>query len=200
MSNVKSTILILLVFMMTFTISSSTSSWAQVKEKTIDDQKTFPPALQKPASTFDRGIAFMDASEMQVDGVENYGMIGYRGFPYCKHGFWGEVRWIIPFLAVPPQPWSTLRNLPLLLLGLGVAYLMLRDARASEDRAFWWIGTMILTSYACYLPVILLVQRIPLIGMLMIPKTMAYVAVGLLAYWELWRAPLTQGTLGRQAH
>ncbi|NOZ61649.1 MAG: hypothetical protein GXO74_08200 [Calditrichaeota bacterium] len=63
--------------------------------------------LQKPASIFDRGIAFMDAGEMQVNGVENYGMIGRRGFPYCKHGYWGEVRWIIPFLAVPPQPWAT---------------------------------------------------------------------------------------------
>ena len=30
--------------------------------------------------------------------------------------------------VVPPQPWSTVRNLPLMLMGLGVAYLILRDA------------------------------------------------------------------------
>lgn len=71
------------------------------------EHKTFPGDLRKYASNFDRGIAFMDAGKMQVNGVENYGMIGYRGFPYCKHGFWGEVRWIIPFLAVPPRPWAT---------------------------------------------------------------------------------------------
>lgn len=89
--------------------------------------------------------------------------------------------------AVPPQPWSTLRNLPLTLLGLGTAYLILRDARRLGDLAFQWIGVMILVSYACYLPVILFVQSAPLVGMLMIPKTMAYVAIGFLAYGELYQ-------------
>lgn len=89
--------------------------------------------------------------------------------------------------VVPPQPMSTLRNLPLMLQGLGVAYLILRDASRSGDRAFLWIGVMILISYACYIPVILFVQQIPSIGMLMIPKTMAYVAVGLIAYHDLYR-------------
>jgi hypothetical protein len=88
---------------------------------------------------------------------------------------------------VPPQPWSTIRNLPLLIQGL-VAYLILRDARASKDRAFWWVGMMILVSFACYTAVVLFVQQVPLIGMLMIPKTMAYVAICLLAYNELYRA------------
>lgn len=48
---------------------------------------------------------------------------------------------------------------------------------------------MILVSYAIYTPVILFVQQAPLIGMLMIPKTVAYVAVGLIAYGALYRAP-----------
>jgi hypothetical protein len=86
---------------------------------------------------------------------------------------------------VPPQPWSTIRNLPLLVQGLGVAYLILRDARANKDRTFWWIGMMILISYACYAAVVLFVQQVPLIGMLMIPKTVAYMAICLLAYNEL---------------
>jgi hypothetical protein len=76
---------------------------------------------------------------------------------------------------VPPQPWSTIRNLPLLIQGL-VAYLILRDARANKDRAFWWAGIMILASFACYMAVVLFVQQVPLIGMLMIPKTMTYIA------------------------
>ncbi len=89
--------------------------------------------------------------------------------------------------VVPPQPWSTIRNLPLTILGLGVAYLFLRDARRAGDRAFQWIGAMILVSYACYIPVILFVQQAPMVGMLMIPKTLAYVAVGFIAYGELFR-------------
>lgn len=89
--------------------------------------------------------------------------------------------------VVPPQPWSTLRNLPLMLQGLGVAYLFLRDAGATGDRTFRWMGIMVLVSYACYIPVILFVQQIPVLGMLMIPKTMAYVAIGFLAYHDLYQ-------------
>ena len=88
---------------------------------------------------------------------------------------------------VSPQPWSTIRNLPLLIQGL-VAYLILRDARTKKDRAFWWMGIMILVSFACYMTVVLFVQQVPLIGMLMIPKTMAYIAVCLLAYNALYKA------------
>lgn len=88
--------------------------------------------------------------------------------------------------TVPPQPWSLYRNVPLMVQGLGVAYLILRDARAMEDRTFTWIGAMILTSFAFYLPVILFVQQVPPIGMLMIPKTLAYVAIAWLGYRELY--------------
>jgi hypothetical protein len=88
--------------------------------------------------------------------------------------------------VIPPQPWSTVRNLPLTILGLSVAYLMLRDAIKTKDSAFQWIGGMILLSYAMYIPVILFVQQVPLIGMLMIPKTMAYVAIAWLAFRNLF--------------
>jgi len=91
--------------------------------------------------------------------------------------------------VVPTQPWSTIRNVPLMIQGLGLAYLILRDARAAGDTTFKWIGISILVSYACYIPVILFVQQVPMIGMLMIPKTMAYVAIGILAYHEFYRQP-----------
>jgi hypothetical protein len=90
-------------------------------------------------------------------------------------------------LSVPPQPWSLIRNLPLMVLGLAVAFLILRDARAVADRAFIWIGVCILISFAFYTPVILFVQQVPLLGMLMIPKTLAYVAMAGIAYASLFR-------------
>jgi hypothetical protein len=92
--------------------------------------------------------------------------------------------------VVPEQPWSTIRNIPLMIQGLGLAYLILRDSIAQKDVTFKWIGVSILVSYACYIPVILLVQQAPLIGMLMIPKTLAYVAIGFLAYNDLYRSGL----------
>ena len=91
--------------------------------------------------------------------------------------------------AVPPQPMSLYRNFFLTVLGLGAAYLILRDSIAVKDRPFTWIGSMIVISFALYIPVILLVQLYPLVGMLMIPKTLAYVAVGFIAYANFFKSP-----------
>ncbi len=91
---------------------------------------------------------------------------------------WGNV--------VPPQPFGIYRNIPLMVQGLGVMALILRDALAAKDRAFTWIGAMIFVSYAFYTPVILWVQLTPILGMLMIPKTLAYVAIAMIAYRELY--------------
>jgi hypothetical protein len=88
---------------------------------------------------------------------------------------------------VSPQPWATYRNVPLVVLGLGTACLILRGAREKEDRAFKWIGVMVLVSYAFYVPVVLLVEALPMIGMLMIPKTVAYVAIAWLGYREIYQ-------------
>ena len=57
---------------------------------------------------------------------------------------------------------------------------------SQKDRVFKLVGAMILVSYAFYTPVILFVQRLPMIGMLMIPKTMAYVAIAWLAFANLF--------------
>lgn len=84
--------------------------------------------------------------------------------------------------VVPPFGWSVARNIPLMIQGLGVAYLILRDAIKHKDRVFKLIGIMILASYVCYIPVVFLVQKTPWIGMLMIPKTITYVAIAVIAY------------------
>jgi hypothetical protein len=88
--------------------------------------------------------------------------------------------------VTPPQPWSIIRNLPLVVLGLGVAYLLLRDALRTHDRPFIWVGALIVVSYAMYIPVILFVQQAPMVGMLMIPKTLAYVGVAVVLYRSLY--------------
>lgn len=87
---------------------------------------------------------------------------------------------------MPPQPFGIYRNLPLMVQGLGVMVLILRDALLAKDRTFTWIGAMIFVSYAFYTPVILWVQQTPILGMLMIPKTLAYVAIAIIAYRELY--------------
>lgn len=91
--------------------------------------------------------------------------------------------------VLAPYGWSLLRNAFLVLQGLGVMILILRDAYRANDAAFKWIGWMIAASFALYAPVILWVGQVPAIGMLMIPKTCAYVAIAVIAYRALWKAP-----------
>jgi hypothetical protein len=83
---------------------------------------------------------------------------------------------------IPPYNWSLLRNALLVVQGLGVMFLILRDATRTGDTPFKWIGAMIALSYAFYAPVILWSAQIPMLGMLMIPKTCAYVAVAIIGY------------------
>jgi len=52
-------------------------------------------------------------------------------------------------------------------------------------------ANLIAISYAFYIPVILFAQQQPLVGLLMIPKTCAYLVVAWLAYRGLW--PRTHG-------
>ena len=96
--------------------------------------------------------------------------------------------------VTPPYAWSLARNAFLVVQGLGVMALILRDAVQAKDKTFTWIGIMIALSYAFYTPVILWSAQVPLLGMLMIPKTCAYVGVALLAYQALYqpRAPQAQ--------
>ena len=89
--------------------------------------------------------------------------------------------------SVPPHDWSLLRNAFLVVLGVGVLLLIGRDAVRSHDTPFIWIAAMIALSYAFYIPVILWSAQVPLLGMLMIPKTCAYVAVAMIAYRGLFQ-------------
>ena len=45
---------------------------------------------------------------------------------------------------------------------------------------------MIAVSYAFYVPVILWSAQIPMLGMLMIPKTSAYIAIAIIGYRALF--------------
>lgn len=90
-------------------------------------------------------------------------------------------------LADPSYQWNLYRNIPFLLLGILMIILFYyedkkyqtttkKKAKKSEFSRMW---LAILLSFAFYLPVVLWVDQIPTIGMLMIPKTIAYV-------WIVW--------------
>lgn len=86
------------------------------------------------------------------------------------------------FSAQAPLSWGIYRNIPFALLGLLVILLFYRSAKSAHDKAFRWMWLTIVLSFAFYIPVVLWADTIPLIGMLMIPKTCAYVWTVMIGY------------------
>ena len=84
--------------------------------------------------------------------------------------------------ASSPLAWGVYRNIPFALLGLLIIVLFYRSAKKHEDRAFRWMWLTIVLSFGFYIPVVLWADAVPLIGMLMIPKTCAYVWTVLIGY------------------
>lgn len=61
------------------------------------------------------------------------------------------------------------------MLGIVIIILFWREARKNKDRVFRLMWLAIVLSFAFYLPVVIWSRSIPSIGVLMIPKTIAYV-------------------------
>lgn len=74
-----------------------------------------------------------------------------------------------------PLSWGIYRNIPFALLGLLVIILFFQSARKHQDHDFRFMWLTIVLSFGFYIPVVLWADTIPMIGMLMIPKTCAYV-------------------------
>lgn len=87
--------------------------------------------------------------------------------------------------AAAPLSWAIYRNIPFALLGVLIIVLFYRSAKAANDTAFRWMWLTIVLSFAFYIPVVLWADAVPMIGMLMIPKTCAYVWTVLIGYWAM---------------
>ena len=81
-----------------------------------------------------------------------------------------------------PLIWGICRNIPFALLGVLVIVLFYRSAKERGDKAFGWMWLTIVLSFGFYIPVVLWAEVVPMIGMLMIPKTCAYVWTVMIGY------------------
>ena len=90
--------------------------------------------------------------------------------------------------ADAPLNWGILRNIPFALLGLLIIVLFYQSAKKHNDRSFGWMWLTIVLSFGFYIPVVLWADTIPMIGMLMIPKTCAYVWTVLIGFLDMRRA------------
>jgi hypothetical protein len=77
------------------------------------------------------------------------------------------------FSKNPPPSWGIWRNIPFMALGLMSALLFAVYGGAFPGLRFMWLA--ILLSFAFYTPVILWANKNPRWGMLMLPKTIAYI-------------------------
>ena len=87
--------------------------------------------------------------------------------------------------AVLPLSWGIYRNIPFALLGALIIVLFYKSAREQGDRDFKFMWLTIVLSFGFYIPVVLWADVIPVIGMLMIPKTCAYVWTVLMGYFAM---------------
>lgn len=87
--------------------------------------------------------------------------------------------------AEAPLSWGIYRNIPFALLGLIVIIIFYKSAKENQDHAFRFMWLTIVLSFGFYIPVVLWADTIPVIGMLMIPKTCAYVWTVLIGYQDM---------------
>lgn len=106
-----------------------------------------------------------------------------RGILYWTVTAVGVIRIVFMLLpgnnwgGITPLLWSYSRNAMLTVMGMIIAVMFLTEGRNSGNRILKLISMFIFISFGFYLPVILFVHLIPELGMLMIPKTCAYVAI-----------------------
>lgn len=94
----------------------------------------------------------------------------------------------IGFCLLPQNEWLTyrqplvygiLRNVPFAVMGMIIIVIFALETKKTGLLAFRFMPLAVTLSFGFYLPVVLLSGVLPIIGMLMIPKTLAYV-------WMIW--------------
>ena len=90
-------------------------------------------------------------------------------------------------LDASPYKWQIIRNIPFIIMCLLVMVLFIFGTFGSrlnttDTQGLNYLWLAILISILCYLPVILFANKYPKIGMLMIPKTCAYIAILLMGF------------------
>ena len=85
-----------------------------------------------------------------------------------------------------PLLYGVLRNIPFAIMGILIIVLFAQETKKTGDQVFRSMPLAVILSFGFYLPVVLFSGVFPVIGVLMIPKTLAYVWVVLMG-WKLYK-------------
>ena len=69
--------------------------------------------------------------------------------------------------------WGVLRNLPFIVIGGMIVYLYFRVRKEDKYLSRLWLYTLL--SFLFYIPVAVFAPLLPILGMLMLPKTICYI-------------------------
>lgn len=79
-----------------------------------------------------------------------------------------------------PLLFGILRNIPFAIMGIIIIVIFAQEVKKKKDTIFYFMPLAVFLSFGFYLPVVLFSGVAPVIGILMIPKTMAYVWIVLM--------------------
>lgn len=79
-----------------------------------------------------------------------------------------------------PLMFGILRNIPFAVIGIIIIVIFAQEAKKADDKVLRFMPLAAALSFGFYLPVVLFSGIAPAVGMLMIPKTMAYVWIVLM--------------------
>lgn len=74
-----------------------------------------------------------------------------------------------------PLFWGILRNIPFAVLGLIIVILFFKCRK--DDQCFRWIWLYVTLSFLFYIPVVVGADAVPILGALMLPKTVCYLLI-----------------------
>lgn len=85
-------------------------------------------------------------------------------------------------LSTAPFMFGIYRNIPFVIMGAIIISLFYKQATFHNDKSFKFMWLAISLSFLFYIPVVLFAGSFPIVGMLMIPKTCAYVWIVFMGY------------------
>lgn len=108
---------------------------------------------------------------------------------------WGLAALRIGLCLLPQNQWLSyrqpllfgiLRNVPFALIGIIIIVIFAQEVKRIGDHVFRFMPLAVGLSFGFYLPVVLFSGTAPIVGVLMIPKTMGYVWIVLMG-WKLYK-------------
>lgn len=83
-----------------------------------------------------------------------------------------------------PVSWGIYRNIPFAIMGISIIWLFYKESKKHNDRSLRFMWLAIVLSFGFYIPVVIWANTMSWIGILMIPKTLAYLWIVIMGYNE----------------